>query len=184
MLHFNTNFEVYSVRGFQFQSTEMWCWQTASFAVRDTPWKLLQKSKSLSQPSRVTGGKGWMGPAESPGCLSRKEWGACSFLKHALNIKQGFTVLLVSEIKTSLNWSLQDWMTAELERSMAINTNSVVKLSTASYKKLSWLELTSTGSPVARHKCLSWSTGTFWTRIWEALLTVFEKLWSVTLSCV
>lgn len=74
------------------------------------------KGKVPDQPSRVTGGTGHPCPAESPRRLHGKRGDARLVLKHALKVKQGFTVLMVSEVKTSLTWSLQDWMTAELER--------------------------------------------------------------------
>lgn len=43
---------------------------------------------------------------------------------------------MVSEVETSPNQSLQDCMTTEPGRCMAINTSSVVKLSTASWEEL------------------------------------------------
>lgn len=144
MLRLNVNFEDYSVRGFW--SAGLRCWQTALLAVPDTPWKLVQKAKSPSQPSCVTERRGCLNPAESTGCLSREKGGACSLLRHALNIKQGFIVLEVSEMKTSLNQSLWDRVTPELYKShiMAGNKNCVVQLSTASCKNLA-----STGSLAA-----------------------------------
>lgn len=55
---------------------------------------------------------------------------------HEILNKQGFTVLMVSEVETSPNQSLQDCMTTEPGRCMAINTSSVVQLSTASWEEL------------------------------------------------